>query len=97
MVDGDRRRGRRSRAVKPEAISVHEPACSPEAITAGRLWTLATSGFIVAGPPIPQLIMTALVAIAIVRLAGPGIWWLSAIAGQVGATFLAYGGSRSSA
>ena len=26
------------------------------------------------------------------RLAGPGTWWLSAVAGHVGATFIAYAG-----
>lgn len=80
------------RVTDPGAISVHVLACSPDAITDGRLWTLATSGLIVAGPPVPQLIMTTLVAVTIVRLAGPGLWWLSAIAGHVGATFIAYAG-----
>jgi hypothetical protein len=65
------------RAVHAEDMSVHALACSPDAIVTGRLWTLVTSGLIVAGPPVPQLIMTAIVAVAVVRLAGPGVWWLS--------------------
>jgi len=80
------------RAVHAEDVSVHALACSPDAIVTGRLWTLVTSGLIVAGPPVPQLIMTAIVAVAVVRLAGPGMWWLSAIAGHFGATFVAYAG-----
>jgi hypothetical protein len=80
------------RAVDPGGVSVHALACSPEAITSGRLWTLVTSGFIVAGPPVPQLIMTAIVAVAVVQLAGAGTWWLSAVSGHVGATFIAYAG-----
>jgi hypothetical protein len=80
------------RAVDPGSISVHALACSPDALATGRLWTLVTSGVIVAGPPAPQLVMTAIVAVAVVRLAGPGLWWLSAIAGHFGATFIAYAG-----
>src|SRR6476646_5652905 len=77
------------RAVHAEDVCVHALACSPDAIVTGRLWTLVTSGLIVAGPPVPQLIMTGIVAIAVVRLAGPGPWWLSATAGHFGATFIA--------
>jgi uncharacterized membrane protein len=61
-------------------------------MAAGRLWTLVTSGFIIAGPPLPQLVMTGAVAVAVVRLAGGRLWWTSAIAGHVGATFIAYAG-----
>lgn len=80
------------RAVDPSRVSVHALACSPAALTAGRVWTLATSGLIIDGPPVPQLLMTGVVALAVVRLAGPGTWWLSAIAGHLGATFVAYAG-----
>ena len=80
------------RAVDSSAVSVHTLACSPEAMAAGRVWTLVTSGFIVAGPPVPQLLMTGIVAITVVRLAGAGTWWLSAVAGHFGATFMAYAG-----
>ena len=80
------------RAADPGAMSVHALACSPAALAAGRVWTLVTSGFIVAGPPAPQLLMTGLVAIATVRLAGGRVWWTSAIAGHVLATFAAYAG-----
>jgi hypothetical protein len=80
------------RAVDPGQASVHALACSPEAMAAGRLWTLVTSGFIIAGPPVPQLLMTGIVAAVVVRLAGAGTWWLSAVAGHFGATFVAYAG-----
>jgi hypothetical protein len=80
------------RAVDPSGVSVHELACSPEALTSGRLWTLATSGLIVAGPPVPQIIITGMVALTVLRLAGAGTWWLSAVVGHVGATFVAYAG-----
>jgi hypothetical protein len=80
------------RAVDPGGVSVYALASSPDALTSGRVWTLVTSGFVVAGPPLPQLVMTAIVAVAVVRLAGPAMWWLSAIAGHFGATFIAYAG-----
>jgi hypothetical protein len=81
-----------ARAVDPGGVSVHALACSPDALATGRVWTLVTSGFIVSGPPVPQLVMTAIVAVAVVRLAGPAVWWISAIAGHLGATFIAYAG-----
>jgi len=80
------------RAVDPSRVSVHALACSPDAMATGRVWTLVTSGFIIAGPPIPQLLMTGIVALLVVQLAGAGTWWLSAIVGHFGATFVAYAG-----
>jgi hypothetical protein len=80
------------RTVDPSQVSVHALACSPGAMAAGRLWTLVTSGVIIAGPPVPQLLMTGIVAVVVVRLAGARTWWLSAVAGHFGATFVAYAG-----
>ena len=80
------------RAVDPGGVSVRALASSPDALATGRVWTLVTSGFIVSGPPVPQLVMTAIVAVAVVRLAGPAVWWISAIAGHFGATVIAYAG-----
>jgi hypothetical protein len=80
------------RAADHGVVSVHALACSPAALAAGRAWTLVTSGFIVAGPAAPQILMTAIVALGVVRLAGAGAWWRSAIAGHLGSTFVAYAG-----
>jgi hypothetical protein len=80
------------RAVDPSHVSVKALACSPEAMAAGRLWTLVTSAAIIAGPPVPQLVMTGIVAVVVVRLAGARTWWLSAVTGHFGATFVAYAG-----
>jgi hypothetical protein len=80
------------RAADPGSVSVSELACSPAALVAGKVWTLVTSAFIIAGPPVPQLLMTGLVALAVVRLAGSRLWWMSAIGGHFGATFAAYAG-----
>ena len=80
------------RAADQGRVSVHELACSPAAVAAGRLWTLVTSAFIVDGPPVPQLLMTGVVAVAVAHLADARAWWLAAIAGHLGATFVAYAG-----
>ncbi len=42
------------RAVDPARVSVHALACSPTAMAAGRVWTLVTSGFIIADRPSPS-------------------------------------------
>jgi hypothetical protein len=78
------------RSRDPNAFAVHDLASSPAALTAGRLWTLVTSAFIVDGPSVPQIVMTALVAGAVVRLGGAALFGRSAVAGHVGATLLAY-------
>jgi hypothetical protein len=78
------------RSGDPRAFTVHDLASSPGALAAGRLWTLVTSAFIIDGPSVPQILMTALVAGGVVRLGGPALFALSAVAGHVGATLLAY-------
>jgi hypothetical protein len=78
------------RSGDPNAFAVHDLASSPAAVAAGRLWTLVTSAFIIDGPSVPQIVMTALVAAAVVRLGGAGTFALSAVAGHIGATLLAY-------
>jgi hypothetical protein len=80
------------RSGDPGAFSVGELSSSPAALAGGRLWTIATSAFIIDGPPVPQLLLTGLVAVAIVRLAGARTFALSAVAGHVGSTIVAYAG-----
>jgi hypothetical protein len=80
------------RSGDPNAFTVHDLASSPAALAAGRLWTLVTSAFIIDGPSVPQIVMTALVAGAVVRRGGAALFGLSAVAGHVGATLLAYVG-----
>jgi hypothetical protein len=78
------------RSGDPRAFTVHDLASSPAALAAGRLWTLATSAFIIDGPSVPQILMAALVAAAVVRLGGAALFGLTAVAGHLGATLLAY-------
>ncbi|HET8536789.1 MAG TPA: hypothetical protein VFL73_06370 [Solirubrobacteraceae bacterium] len=67
-------------------------ACAPAALWAGKLWTLPSSALIIQGPAIPQLLMTAALAAALVRACGGAVFWLVAAVGHVGATLIAYAG-----
>jgi hypothetical protein len=71
---------------------VRDFACAPAALWAGKLWTLLSSALIIQGPAIPQLLMTAGLAAALVRACGGAVFWLVAAVGHVGATLIAYAG-----
>ena len=71
---------------------VHDFACSPAALWAGRPWTLLSSGLIIQGPAIPQLVMTGMLAAVLVRACGGAVFWLVALAGHIGSTLIAYAG-----
>jgi hypothetical protein len=75
-----------------DADIVRDLACAPAALWAGKLWTLASSALIIQGPAIPQLLMTAALAAALVRACGGAVFWLVAAVGHVGATLIAYAG-----
>jgi hypothetical protein len=80
------------RSRDPSSFSTNDLASSPAALAGGRLWTLVTSAFIIDGPSVPQLVMTAIVAAAVVRIAGAATFALAAVAGHFGATLIAYVG-----
>jgi hypothetical protein len=67
-------------------------AASPAAIAHGRLWLLLTSGLVVEGLPVAQLVVLAVVlAFALARL-GAAHLWAVALAAHVGAALVAYAG-----
>jgi hypothetical protein len=77
-----------------EAGGVLDPAAvasSPDAVAAGELWTLLTSGLVVddAAEPVQLLIGALLTALVLVRDGGV-TWWLAALAGHVGSALIAY-------
>lgn len=72
--------------------SVADIASSPAGVAAGRLWELLSSGLLVAGDPVVQLVAMAPVVALVVALLGPGTFWRAAFAGHVVATLLAYAG-----
>ena len=74
-------------AAAPRAL-----ASSPAGVADGRLWTLLTSGVVIAGPVVVQLIGAGIVVWLAVDQLGPARFWLAALAGHVGATLVAYAG-----
>lgn len=79
-------------AVSRGADTVRDLACAPAALAAGKVWTLASSALIIQGPPVPQLVMTALLCAVLVRACGGAAFWRVAVAGHVGSTLVAYAG-----
>ena len=67
-------------------------ASTPAGVAAGRAWTLVTSGLVIDGRPVPQLVGAALVVGGVVRGLGGPTFWRVAAAGHVGATLIAYAG-----
>lgn len=65
---------------------------SAEAVGEGEVWTLLTSALEVDGSlPGLQLLLTAIVAGAVIVREGPRLWWAVALAGHVGSALIAYG------
>lgn len=65
---------------------------SADALADGEVWTLLTSALEVeGGVPGLQLLLTAIVAGAVIVREGPRLWWGVALAGHVGSALIAYG------
>jgi hypothetical protein len=82
-------------AVARAAWGVPHPAdlgSSPQAVLHGRLWLLLTSGLVIQGPALVQLLGTAVLVVVIVERFGGRLFWLVAAAGHLGATLIAYAG-----
>jgi hypothetical protein len=69
---------------------VADLACSPVRLLHGEVWTLVTSSVVIDGPPVGQLLMTAVFAWWVIARLGAKRFWIVAIAGHVGATVVAY-------
>jgi hypothetical protein len=67
-------------------------ASSPDDVSSARLWALVTSGLLVDGPFVPQIIATALLGVAAIRLAGGRLFWSAAILAHILGTLLVYVG-----
>lgn len=65
---------------------------SADALGDGEVWTLFTSSLEVdGGVPALQLLLTALIAAAVIVREGPRLWWVVALVGHVGSALIAYG------
>ena len=71
---------------------VHAMASSPADVAAARLWPLVTSGLVVEGPFVPQVLATAVFGVAAMRLAGGRVFWSAAILAHILGTLLVYAG-----
>ena len=67
-------------------------ASSPGALASGDVWRLLSSGLVIAGAPVGQLVATVLAVAAVLVWFGPGLFWRGAFVGHVVATLIAYAG-----
>jgi hypothetical protein len=71
---------------------VHAMASSPNDLAAARVWPLLTSGLLVEGPFVPQVLATAVLGVAAMRLAGGRVFWSAAVLAHIVGTVLVYAG-----
>ncbi len=72
--------------------TIDQVALTPSRLAEGRMWLLFTSGFVVAGPAIPQILALAALAGCLNRFGGSLLFWRSALAGHILSTLLTYAG-----
>ncbi|MEA2395928.1 MAG: hypothetical protein QOJ82_3819 [Solirubrobacteraceae bacterium] len=65
-------------------------ASTPARIAHGEWWGLITSGLVVDGQPLPQLVGLAIAAVLLIRRAGSGTLWRAAATAHVGSAVIAY-------
>ena len=71
-------------------VSPADLASSPASLAAGKVWLLLTSGFVVEGPPLPQILALAVLAVLVIRFRGSRTFWTASLAGHVGSTLVVY-------
>ena len=67
-------------------------ASSPDDVALGRLSSLLGSFFLVQGPPVVQLVATAVLGVAAIRLAGAAVFWVATLLANIPGTLLVYAG-----
>ena len=72
--------------------TVEQLASSPALLAHGEWWRLATSALVIDGPPLPQVGAIAVLGALTIYFGGSGTFWLTAFAGHVLGTLLAYAG-----
>lgn len=72
--------------------TIDQVALTPSRLEQGRIWLLATSGFVVAGPAIPQILALGSLAACLNHFGGSLLFWRSALAGHILSTLLTYAG-----
>jgi hypothetical protein len=69
---------------------LHLLASSPDAVADGRVWSLLTSGLVAEGWLAPQVLATAVLGVAAIRLGGARVFWIAAAVAHVVGTLLVY-------
>jgi hypothetical protein len=72
--------------------TVADLASSPALIIQGQWWRIITSGLVIQGPAVPQIIAIAVLGSLSIYIGGSWVFWRTAVAGHVVATLVAYGG-----
>jgi membrane associated rhomboid family serine protease len=70
--------------------TIAQLASTPALLAHGEWWRLATSAFVVNGPPLPQVLAIAVLGSLAIYLGGSWLFWTSAVAGHVVGTLVAY-------
>jgi hypothetical protein len=72
--------------------TVGQLAASPALLAHGEWWRLATSALVINGPAVPQVLAIGVLGTFTIYFGGSGTFWLTALAGHVLGTLLAYAG-----
>ncbi|HEU4978599.1 MAG TPA: hypothetical protein VFT42_06875, partial [Solirubrobacteraceae bacterium] len=72
--------------------TVHDLAATPAGVAAGKVWQLLSSGLLVSGVPVGQLIGAAVVVAVAIRLLGASRFWATALVAHIGSAVLVYAG-----
>lgn len=72
--------------------TVSQLASSPALLVQGQWWRIITSGFVIQGPPAPQLAAIAVLGTLSIYIGGSWLFWRTAIAGHIVGTLVAYAG-----
>jgi hypothetical protein len=72
--------------------AIDQVALTPSRLEQGRIWLLFTSGFVIAGPAVPQILALASLGACLNHFGGSLLFWRSALAGHILSTLLTYAG-----
>jgi hypothetical protein len=78
-------------AVLTATVDTSSLRSSADQVGDGELWRLFTSGLVVEGPAAPQIALTAIASLLVIRLVGALVWWAAVLVGHVGSALVAYG------
>jgi membrane associated rhomboid family serine protease len=72
--------------------SVSQLASSPSLLMSGQWWRIITSGLVIQGPAVPQILAIAVLGTVGIYMGGSWLFWRTAVTGHVVGTLVAYAG-----